>query len=280
MNYRHAFHAGNFADVFKHAILLALLDALTAKDKPLCCFDTHAGRGRYTLLDGEAAKTGEWHDGIGRLFGEREVPAPLRRYVDAIRACNPDGTLRVYPGSPWLAARALRPDDRLVLCEVQDDEVAALRSLFRDDGRVHVHRRDGYAALNALLPPAERRGLVLIDPPFEAQEGEFAMIEAALGSAHARWPNGTYAVWYPVKSHRTLAPFHRRLAQGPFDKVLVAELLVRPGDSPLRLNGCGMLIANPPWKLDATLAALLPALRGALAQAPDASQRLRWLRGE
>ena len=280
MNYRHAFHAGNFADVFKHAILLALLDALTAKDKPLCCFDTHAGRGRYALGEIEARKTGEWRDGIGRLFDDPEPPSPLRRYLDAIRACNPDGALRTYPGSPWLAAQALRPNDRLVLCETQDEEAAALRALFRDDRRVHVHQRDGYAALKALLPPTEKRGLVLIDPPFEAQEGEFTAIEAALTHAHARWPNGVYAVWYPIKSHRAIAPFHRHLAAEPFDRVLVAELLVQPDDSPLRLNGCGMLIANPPWKIGATLAAMLPALGSTLAQSPAASHRLRWLRGE
>ncbi|HVX05420.1 MAG TPA: 23S rRNA (adenine(2030)-N(6))-methyltransferase RlmJ, partial [Rhodanobacteraceae bacterium] len=194
--------------------------------------------------------------------------------------CNPDGAPRTYPGSPLLAARALRAGDRLILCETQDDEAAALRALFRQDPRAHVHQRDGYAALNALLSPPEKRGLVLIDPPFEAQEGEFADIEAALARAHARWPNGVYAVWYPIKSHRTIAPFHRRLAAGPFGKVLVAELLVRPDDSPLRLNGCGMLIANPPWKIDAAVAAMLPALRDALAQSPAATQRLRWLRGE
>lgn len=280
MNYRHAYHAGNFADVCKHAILLALLDALVAKAKPLCYFDTHAGRGRYALDDKEAAKTGEWRDGIGRLFGNPEQPAALQRYVEAIRASNPDGTLRNYPGSPLLSAQALRPDDRLVLCETQPGEAAVLRALFRDDRRVHVHARDGYAALNALLPPPEKRGLVLIDPPFEAQEGEFAAIEVALESAHARWPNGVYAVWYPIKSHRAIAPFHRRMASGPFDSLLVAELLVRPGDSPLRLNGCGMLIANPPWKLDAALARLLPAMREALAQSAGASENLRWLRGE
>lgn len=280
MNYRHAFHAGNFADVFKHAILLALLDALTAKDKPLCCFDTHAGRGSYRLDDAEARKTGEWRNGIGRLFDGPDPPAPLRRYLDAIRACNPEGTLRVYPGSPLLAARASRASDRLVLCETQDGEADALRALFRNDTRVHVHQRDGYAALNALLPPPEKRGLVLIDPPFEAQEAEFAVIETALAQARARWPTGVYAVWYPIKSHRAIAPFHRHLAEGSFDKVLVAELMVQPDDSPLRLNGCGMLIANPPWKLDSVLAVMLPALRDTLAQSARAACNLRWLRGE
>lgn len=280
MNYRHAFHAGNFADVFKHAILLGLLDALTAKDKPLCYFDTHAGRGSYRLDDADAAKTGEWRDGIGRLFGAPDPPKTLRRYLVAIRACNPDGALRVYPGSPWLAAQASRANDRLVLCETQDGEAAALRTLFRDDPRAHVHRRDGYAALNALLPPREKRGLVLIDPPFEAQEAEFAVIEAALAQARARWPTGVYAVWYPIKSRRAVAPFHRRMSEGPFGEVLVAELMVQPDDSPLRLNGCGMLVANPPWKFDGVLAAMLPALREMLAQSARAEGGLRRLRGE
>lgn len=279
MNYRHAFHAGNFADVFKHAILLALLDALTVKDKPLCYFDTHAGSGRYLLDAAEAKKTGEWRDGIGRLIDAPDLPPPLQRYVAAVRACNPDGTFRTYPGSPLLAANAVRAQDSLVLCEVQDAEVTGLRALFRDDDRVHVHARDGYAALNALLPPNEKRGLVLIDPPFEVQADDFAAIEAALSRAHARWPNGVYATWYPIKSHRTIAPFHRRLAHGPFAKLLVAELLVLPDDSPLRLNGCGMLIANPPWRLDAALPELLTALCVRLAQSPRASQRMQWLSG-
>lgn len=281
MNYRHAYHAGNFADVFKHTILLALLDALTAKAKPLCYFETHAGRGSYRLDGTEAETTGEWREGIGRLLAAAtKPPTAIRRYIEAVRSFNPDGELHTYPGSPLLAAQALRANDRLVLCDLQTDEAAALRTTLHHDPRVHVHARDGYAALHALLPPAEKRGLVLIDPPFEAQEGEFTALVAALAEAHARWPTGVYAVWYPIKSQRTITPFHRRLSRGPFDQVLVAEVLVQPADSPLRLNGCGMLIANPPWKLDATLYSLLPALRQALAQSPRATHALRWLRRE
>lgn len=280
MNYRHAFHAGNFADVFKHSILLTLLDALTAKDKPLCYFDTHAGRGSYRLDAAAAQKTGEWREGVGRLFSATALSEPLRRYVGAVRACNPDGALTTYPGSPLLAANALRANDSVVLCETQDTEADALRTLLQNDNRAHIHQRDGYAALNALLPPAEKRGLVLIDPPFEAQEGEFSCIEAALAKAHMRWPQGVYAAWYPIKSFRTVAPVHRHFSQGPFDKLLVAELMVHPDDSPLRLNGCGMLVANPPWQFDASLATLLSALRNALAQSPRARQCLRWLRHE
>lgn len=277
MNYRHAFHAGNFADVFKHAVLLALLDALTAKDKPLCYFDTHAGAGMYALDETRAEKTGEWRDGIGRVFASKQLPQPLQRYAQAIRSFNQDGTLHVYPGSPALAARALRKNDRLVLCETQEEEAAALREHFRSDTRVHVHKRDGYAAMKALLPPAERRGLVLVDPPFEAQAGEFRVIEAALQAAHARWPTGVYAVWYPIKRRAAIMPFQRWLGAREWSDVVMAELLVQPDDSPLRLNGCGIVIINAPWQFDATLAKLLPALKELLAQANGATHRLQVL---
>ncbi len=280
MNYRHAFHAGNFADVFKHTILLALLDALSAKDKPLCYFDTHAGRGRYALAGAQASATGEWRTGIGRLWDDPAPAAPLRRYLGLVRSRNPAPGLTTYPGSPLLAAMALRRADRLVLCESQPQEAAALRGVLHGDGRAHVHQRDGYAALHALLPPAEHRGLVLIDPPFEVQADDFGAIAAALDDAFARWPRGVYAVWYPIKLRRTVAPFHRHFAAGPFARVLVAELLVHPDNSPLRFNGCGMLVANPPWRTGETLDGLLPALQAALAPADGASHAWRWLRAD
>ena len=277
VNYHHAFHAGNFADVFKHAILLALLDALAAKDKPLCYLETHAGAGTYQLDEESARRTGEWQQGVGRLFEAGAVPPPLRRYVDAIRAFNPQGGLRVYPGSPLLAAHALRADDRLVLCETQDEETALLRAQLRGDPRAHVHQRDGYAALHALLPPAERRGLVLIDPPFEQQRQEFRVIETALAKAHVRWPTGVYAVWFPIKQRAVIRPFLRWLGTRGWRNVLHAELLVRADHSPLLLNGCGVAIVNAPWRIDAALAPLLPALKTVLAQADGASHQLRML---
>lgn len=278
MNYRHAFHAGNFADVFKHALLVALLDALTAKDKPLCYFDTHAGRGCYALDAAGANATGEWRNGIGRLWDRADVAPPLRRYLELVGQANSTGKLASYPGSPLLAAMALRADDRLVLCESERDVADALRVAVRNDSRAHVHQRDGYEALHALLPPREHRGLVLIDPPFEVQDDDFGAIETALDRAEARWPRGVYAAWYPIKSRRTLAPFHRHFAAGPLERVLACELLVQPDNSPLRFNGCGMLIVNPPWRVEGTLQALLPALRDALAQSAGADQALRWLR--
>ena len=283
MNYRHAFHAGNFADVFKHAILIGLIDALKAKPTPFCYIDTHAGAGRYDLRDEEARKTGEFVDGVQRLLVAANLPDSLRPYFDLLRAANAadaNGHLNVYPGSPLIAGLTLRDSDRIALCEVQDAETAALRKLFADDKRVGVHQRDGYAALAGLVPPKERRGVVLIDPPFEAQEAEFRTIQSALADAYAHWPTGIYAIWYPIKLHRQVLRFQRWFAKQGIKKTLVAELMIDADDSPLRLNGCGMVIVNAPWQFDAWLARLLPDLERLLARSPRASHRLEWLTRE
>lgn len=310
MNYRHAFHAGNHADVLKHTVLLQLIESLQRKDTPFFLLDTHAGRGRYELHGEEAAKTGEAEAGVRQLLriardqrpsaahvarlaelGEHpDAPAPLPRglgalpepilaYLDAVRACNPQGGLDVYPGSPLLAAHALRPQDRLACCELQPEEASALKTLLAGDERVGVHQRDGYAAMKALLPPKEKRGLALIDPPYEAQEQEYPLIAEALAGALQRWPQGIFAVWYPIKQRRTLAPFFRKLGNLPCRSAFVAELLVRPDDSPLRMNGSGMAVINPPWQLDVQLAPVLPALRKAIGE-NGATTRLEWLRKE
>jgi 23S rRNA (adenine2030-N6)-methyltransferase len=282
MNYRHAFHAGNFADVFKHTILIGLLQSLQEKAAPFCYFDTHAGAGRYDLRGAEAAKTGEAEDGIGRLLGaQAALPRLLRTYLDLIAALNLAGysghAIAIYPGSPLIASHLLRQSDRAVLCELQGDEAAALKALFAGDPRIGVHQRDGYAALGALVPPKERRGLVLIDPPFEAQEGEFRAIETALKTAHVRWPTGIYAIWYPIKQREATRPFLRWFAANGMRKTLVAELLVHADDSPLRLNGCGMVIVNVPWRFDDQLRDLLPLLQKELSREPAASTRVDWL---
>jgi len=284
MNYRHAFHAGNFADVFKHVILAGLLQALKNKPAPFCYVDTHAGAGSYDLRGSEAARTREYADGIARLAG---VAAPsgsaLQTYVDLLSSMN-DGAaldaLHTYPGSPLIAARLMRAGDRALLCEVQHDEAAALAALFARDARVGVHERDGYAALAALLPPKERRGLVLIDPPFEAQDGEFRAIESALTAAWKRWPTGAYAIWYPIKQRESIRPFQRWFTAHAPGRTLAAELMRERDDSPLRLNGCGMVIVNPPWRFDHELERVLPLLRSQLAPGPDSGYRLSWLAGE
>ena len=281
MNYRHAFHAGNFADVFKHAILIGLLESLKAKQAPLCYVDTHAGAGRYDLRSEEARKTREHEAGVQRLLRATRLPALLHIYLNLVRALNTGNhDLVIYPGSPLIASLLLREQDRAVLCEMQPDEADKLKAVFTADARVGVHRRDGYGALGALLPPKERRGLVLIDPPFEAQEDEFNAIEDALAAAFARWPTGTYAVWYPIKLRQQTLPFLRWFAQRKIPKTLCVELLLHPDNSALRLNGCGMIIVNPPWKFDHQLAELLPALREHLSESRFGQQRLEWLSGE
>ena len=285
MNYRHAFHAGNFADVFKHAILAGLLQALKAKPTPFCYVDTHAGAGSYDLRGHEARKTGEASEGVLRLLdgaprtNARRSPL-LQDYLDLLTAGKgaSSGTAQsTYPGSPLIAARLMRDIDRAILCEVQPAEVTALKALFAGDARIAVHQRDGYAAIGALLPPKERRGVVLIDPPFEAQEQEFRAIEAALSVALARWPTGIYAIWYPIKRRETTRPFLRWFAANGVRKTLVAELLVHADDSPLRLNGCGMVIVNAPWRFDRQMAALGEDLRAELAVSSDGQSRVDWL---
>ena len=281
MNYRHAFHAGNHADVLKHTVLLALCEALAAK--PAACFalDTHAGRGLYRLDEERSRRTGEAAAGVGAVLAAKPTPAlaPYRAALDACRAAHGEDA---YPGSPWLLAHALREHDRIACCELQPEEAAALRQHLGADPRVGVHQRDGYAAIDALLPPRSGgsrigRGLVLIDPPYEAQRAEFDPILAALRSGLQRWPQGMFVLWYPVKQRATLQPFLRRAAHLPAKSVLVAELMVRPEESALRMNGSGLLLCNPPWRFDQVLRRLLPELQGAMAPA-GGSHRLQWLR--
>ena len=279
MNYRHAFHAGNHADVLKHVVLLGVLEALERKQAPFFVLDTHAGRGQYLLQGEQSDRTGEARGGIFRLFVLRGLPPLVQHYLRRVQADNPVGALVNYPGSPLLAAQAMRAQDRLVACELQPDEARALGHLFERDGRVQVLARDGYGAVKALLPPKERRGVVLIDPPYEAQEDEFPRILEALREGLERWPTGIFAVWYPIKRRRSVLPFLRKAAALPVKSSLVAEVMVRPDDSPLRLNGSGMLVLNPPWKLDLALAQALPELAKLMGE-DGASSRLEWLKRE
>ena len=282
VNYRHAFHAGNHADVLKHVILLGLCDALAAK--PAACFalDTHAGRGLYQLDDAQATRTGEALEGIGRLGDGADAPLPVQRYLDAVDACRRQHGASAYPGSPWLLAHALREQDAIACCELHPDEAAALKQAMRGEPRVAVHERDGYAAMRALLPPRigdtrYARGLVLMDPPYERQLDEFDEVLAALREGLRRWPQGCFALWYPIKQRRSLQRFLRRAAALEAKSVLACELLVRDDDSPLRMNGSGMLLVNPPWRIEQALEPALVHLRARLGDAA-ADHSLRWLR--
>ena len=283
MNYRHAFHAGNHGDVLKHVVLLGLCEALLRKPAPVFALDTHAGRGLYAL-DAEAARrTGESDEGIGRLLQRSALEPLVERYLVAVTACRQAHGALAYPGSPWLLAHALRPEDRIACCELQEAEAAALRSNFRGDPRVAVHKRDGYAAMTALLPPSldgQRfgRGLVLVDPPYESQLAEFETARTALRDGLQRWPQGSYALWYQIMHRRQLQSFYRRASTLPAKSALLVELLVRPDDSPLRMNGSGMLLLNPPYKLEDTLAPALAQLADILSAAGAPPPRMEWLK--
>lgn len=280
MNYRHAYHAGNFADVFKHVVLVACLEAMKAKQTPFSFIDTHAGAGRYDLGGIEAQKTGEFRDGVKRLFAVERLPTLIHAYLNLVRSQTsstgpaPEG---FYPGSPAIAAALLRDHDRLQLCEIQELECTLLRNLFKGDSRVAVHQRDGYQALRALLPPKEKRGLILIDPPFEAQDEEFRYIERSLKHAQEKFPTGVYAVWYPIKLRQHIVPFHRWLQGSGFRKILITELLLHPDNSALRLNGCGMALINAPYRIDRSIGECLPLLAQHLAQSRFSQHRMEWL---
>lgn len=282
MNYRHAYHAGNFADVLKHAVLARLIDYLKRKDGAFRVIDTHAGSGLYDLSSDAAQKTGEWRDGIGRLL-EAKLPQAaaglLAPYLDAVRAFGA-GKMHSYPGSPLLARHLLRRADRLTAIELHRDDAQALKARFAGDVQVRVLELDGWLALGAHVPPKERRGLVLVDPPFEKQ-GEFARMAAGLKKAHRRWPGGTFAFWYPVKDRAAVEAFREAIAESGVPDALDIVLEVRaplsdPRGDP-RLDGCGMLVVNPPYVLQGELEILLPALRDVLGQDAGARTGTAWL---
>lgn len=276
MNYRHAYHAGNFADVFKHVILILLLQGMRKKDTPFLYLDTHAGTGRYDLQKESAGKTIEHREGIGRLWGA--VPeAPFADFLDTVRTINGESKLlHRYPGSPSIARAFLRSQDRAVFVERQTDECAALQRCFASDRQVAIHCADGYMALTAQLPPKERRALVLVDPPYEASS-EWDDALRGLKAAHSRFPTGVYALWYPIKAPGPARRLSERLQASSLRKVLRAECLLYPSDTAFRLNGCGMIIINPPWQLDRTLAELLPLLTDRLRQQTLPTVAVDWL---
>ena len=281
MNYRHAFHAGGFADVLKHAVLVRVLLHLLQKETPLRVIETHAGAGRYDLSGARAARTGEWREGIGRLFErplEGEAARLIEPYLTLVRAANPTGKLTTYPGSPLIARALLRPQDRMLFCELQPEERTALASNLGRDRRAKIVAIDGWLGLKAYVPPKERRGLVLVDPPFEAAD-EFARLEAGLAEAHARWVTGTYLAWYPIKDRREADAFARRMARGGIGKILRIELSIDAIRLDGRLAACGLLALNPPWTLEKEMGVLFPQLGKVLARQGAANHRLDWLSG-
>lgn len=281
MNYRHIYHAGNFADVLKHAVLARLVTYMQGKDKAFRVLDTHAGIGLYDLASEEAQKTGEWRDGIGRLL-EGDMPPDvaeiLAPYLEVVRKLNPDGGLSRYPGSPKLARMLFRPQDRLSAMELHPDDYETLHRLFDGDFQSRITRLDGWLALGGHLPPKEKRGIVLVDPPFEV-EGEYDRLAGGLEKAWRRFPGGVYCLWYPLKKGAPVAAFHQALKESGIPKILCAELSVKSDREP-GLAGSGLVVVNPPYTLKGELDMLLPFLRARLAQDRFASARAFWIAGE
>jgi 23S rRNA (adenine2030-N6)-methyltransferase len=273
MNYRHAFHAGGFADVIKHIVLVRILTYLQDKPAPFRVIDTHAGAGVYDLASDEARRGGEWLTGIARIMQARfsETTAPLLKpYLDIVRAFNPQRELKAYPGSPLIARALLRPQDRLTACEVEPKARKRLIEALRRDTQARVVDLDGWLALPAFVPPNERRGLVMIDPPFE-QKDEFERLAAGFAEAFAKWPTGSYLLWYPVKSRRATDSLARHVTDvvgaGPSPgKCLRLEFSVAPQTAGGALASAGLLIVNPPWTLAGELKAILPELEKPLGQ--------------
>jgi 23S rRNA (adenine2030-N6)-methyltransferase len=283
MNYRHAYHAGNFADVLKHIVLMRCLTHLRLKDAPFRVIDTHAGTGLTRLDQKEAAATAEWRGGIERLLGPdatqlpTAVAAVFAPYLDAVRAENPSGALTTYPGSPLLARGMLRAGDKLLVNELHPEDGAALQRLLSHDKACKVLAEDGYRLLKSALPPPERRGLILIDPPFE-EPGELIRMTNALAEGLARFATGTYLLWYPIKDEKPVARFHRGVAEAAaaarVETPLKIELLLRPPRNPLVLNGCGLVVVNPPFTLQADMALALPELGERLCEPGKGTFRL------
>jgi 23S rRNA (adenine2030-N6)-methyltransferase len=281
MNYRHAFHAGGFTDVVKHLIVSRIVAYLKLKPGAFRVIDTHAGIARYDLKGEEAQRSPEWQDGIKRVL-DRGLPAAAAElaapYLDVVRGLNPD-SLGVYPGSPLLVRKLFRPQDRLSAIELHPEDVKSLGVVFAGDIQVRVIHLDGWLALGAHVPPKEKRGLVLVDPPFE-ETGEWERLVEGLVKAHRRWPGGLYALWYPLKDPHEVERFVAALRATAIPKIFRAELTIRNPSTPPRLFGTGMVVVNPPFTLEGELHELLPALAEVLADEGRGRWRLEWIRGE
>jgi 23S rRNA (adenine2030-N6)-methyltransferase len=281
MNYRHAFHAGNFGDVLKHVVLLELLDALHRKPNPVHLIDTHAGIGLYDLAADEAQRSGEYRFGIGAVLSDPGAAKILPRYWDVLKRLNPDlkpggSGLRRYPGSPWLLQDSVRAGDRVSLCELHPQDAETLKHTIGRDPAVAIHHRDGFEALKALTPPTPRRGLALIDPAFEAKD-EFDILTKAVLMTHQRWATGQLAVWYPIKDQKSIDRWKASLARALKVETLGIELTIRPAKDAKQMNGTGLIVVNPPWQLAETLKPMLEFLKSRMAREAGAAVRISHL---
>ena len=275
LSYRHAFHAGNHADVLKHLVLLQIAEYMGEKPAPFWIIDTHSGAGFYALESAQATKLGEYRDGIGRLWDKKGLPTAAVNYVEFVKMLNPDGKLRYYPGSPWLASQTLRESDRLRLYELHTTDVELLKKNFNTSGRqITVTAGDGFAGLKAILPPPPRRALVLIDPSYETKE-DYKNVILGLQDAVKRFATGTYVLWYPMLSKIESRKLPDKLKRLGLPNWLNVTLEVSaPSKDGYGMNGSGLFIINPPWSLEKTLRETLPKLTELLSQGPGAQFRI------
>ncbi|AJR07114.1 23S rRNA (adenine(2030)-N(6))-methyltransferase RlmJ [Photobacterium gaetbulicola] len=275
LSYRHSFHAGNHADVVKHIVQSLILDALKQKDKPFVYHDTHSGVGRYDLQDERSEKTGEFKQGIARIWQRDDIPAEVASYIDAIKVLNNGDELRYYPGSPKVARAQIREQDRMVLTELHPSDFPLLLQEFRGDRQVRIYKEDAFARLKGSLPPKERRGVVLIDPPYELKH-EYMDVVKAIKESHKRWATGTYAIWYPVVYRENIDKMLKGLEELGIRKILQIELGVEPDTEERGMTASGMIVINPPWKLESQMQAILPWLKEAIAP-NHGHYKLEWI---
>ncbi|MFC3024282.1 23S rRNA (adenine(2030)-N(6))-methyltransferase RlmJ [Vibrio zhugei] len=274
LSYRHSFHAGNHADVVKHIVESLIISSLKNKDKPFVYHDTHSGVGRYDLTHEWSEKTGEYKQGIARLW-QQDLPAEVNDYLATVAAINDSDELRYYPGSPRVARALLRPQDRMVLTELHPSDHPLLEQEFQRDRQVSIFKEDGFARLKASLPPKERRGLVLIDPPYELAK-EYRDVVKAIAQSYKRWATGIYAIWYPVVNRCDIEDMIEGLEALGIRKILQIELGVSPDTSERGMTASGMIVINPPWKLASQMETILPILKEKIAPATG-HHKVEWI---
>lgn len=279
LSYRHSFHAGNHADVLKHTVQSLIIESLKEKDKPFLYLDTHAGAGRYQLSGEHAERTGEYLEGIARIWAQESVPEELKTYLEAVSALNPRGDLRFYPGSPLIAAHLLRDHDKLNISELHPSDFPLLRNEFSRDNRARVVREDGYQQLKSQLPPLSRRGFVLIDPPYELKSDYQAVVKG-IQEGHRRFATRTYAVWYPVVLRQQIKRMVKDFQATRIRKILQIELAVRPDSDQRGMTASGMIVINPPWKLESQMKSVLPWLHNVLVPEGTGHTLVEWITPE
>ncbi len=276
LSYRHSFHAGNHADVLKHIVQTLIIESLKEKEKPFLYLDTHAGAGRYQLTNAHATRTGEYLEGIARLWQQEEVPELILPYLEAVGSLNTSDELRYYPGSPLLAAKLLREQDLLMLTELHPTDFPLLRTEFSRDKRVRVCREDGFGQLKSKLPPASRRGFALIDPPYELKQDYSAVVKGIV-EGYKRFATGTYAIWYPVVHRQQIKRMLKELEATGIRKILQIELAVKSDSDQLGMTASGMIVINPPWKLASQMASILPWLHKTLVPEGTGHTLVEWV---